>query len=402
MKIKVGVIFGGKSVEHEISIITANQAIEGMNKEKYEIIPIYITKDNLFYTGEALFKLDEYRDMKRLLEKCSQIILMNDGEKVNLIRYPMKKFGDNTINTIDVAFPIMHGTNCEDGTVQGFLQMLNIPYVGPDVLASSIGMDKIIMRRVLKESGLPVLDYVTFYSMEYMKNEEKYINQIEEEIGYPVIIKAGNLGSSVGIKVAHNKSSLEEAIEYASSFSDRIIAEKCIENLREINCSVLGDMVEAKASVCEEPLNAGEILSYTDKYASGDGTKGGKTTGSKVSSDGMASLQRQLPANIPENLTKKIQDLSIETFKVLGESGVSRIDFLLDTSNNEVYVNEINTIPGALSFYLWEATGKSFEEELSDLIDLAFKRERLKSNITYSYDQNILALTGGSKGISNK
>ena len=405
MSIKVGVFFGGKSVEHEISIITASQAIESIDREKYEIIPIYITKNNLFYTGNALFNLSEFKDINKLLEKCTQIILVNDGNTANLIKYPMKKFGDNNINTIDVAFPIMHGTNGEDGTIQGFLQMLNVPYVGPDILASSIGMDKIIMRRVLKEAGIPVLDYVTFYSMEYIKDEEKYIKQIEEKLNYPVIVKAGNLGSSIGIKKANNKSELLDAIDYSCSYSDRVIVEPCIENLREINCSVLGDMVDSEASVCEEPLNAGVILSYTDKYVSNGGTKGnktgGKVSGNKIGSEGMASLQRKLPADIPEELTKKIQNLAIETFKVLGESGVSRVDFLLDSSNDSVYVNEINTIPGALSFYLWEATGKSFTEELSTLIDLAFKRERLQSNITYSYDQNVLALNGGAKGVKS-
>jgi len=396
MKAKIGVIFGGKSVEHEISIITANQAIEGMDREKYEIIPIYITKNNLFYTGDALFDLQEYRNTNELLKKCTQIILMNDGKNVNLIRYPMKKFGENTINTIDIAFPIMHGTNGEDGTIQGFLQMLNIPYIGPDVLASSVGMDKIIMRKVLKESGLPVLDYVAFYSMEYIKDEEKYKNEIESKIGYPVIVKAGNLGSSIGIKKASNRTQLEEAIEFSMQFSDRVMVEKAIENLREINCSVLGNISEANPSVCEEPLGAGEILSYTDKYVGGGKNQASKT-GTKVSSEGMASLQRRLPADISQELTSQIQNYALETFKILGVNGVSRIDFLLDCNDNSVYVNEINTIPGALSYYLWEATGKSFKEEIDCLVDLALKRERQKEKTIYSYDQNILSLTGGGK-----
>ena len=179
MKIKLGVFFGGKSVEHEISIITANQAYASINKEKYEIIPIYISKQGIMYTGENLFNLTEYKDIKALIKKCTQITLIRDEEKVHLLRYPIKKWGENIINSIDIAFPIMHGTNGEDGTIQGYFELLGLPYIGCDILASSIGMDKIIMKKVLAESGLPVVDYVNFYSMEYIKDEKKYINEIE-------------------------------------------------------------------------------------------------------------------------------------------------------------------------------------------------------------------------------
>lgn len=200
MKTKLGLIFGGRSVEHEVSIITAIETMNHMNKDKYEIIPIYISKQGLLYTGDILFDLEAYKDMEELMKKVTQITIVNDGEKVNLVRYPIKKFGENVINTIDVAFPVMHGTNGEDGTIQGYLELINVPYIGCDILSSSIGMDKIIMRKVLKESGLPVLDYVTFYSMDYMKDEEKYLKEINQKLKFPVIVKAGNLGSSVGIK----------------------------------------------------------------------------------------------------------------------------------------------------------------------------------------------------------
>lgn len=392
MKLKIGVIFGGRTVEHEISIITANQAITNINKEKYEIIPIYISKSGKMYTGEKLLDLKEYRNLEQLIKECEEIVLVNNGEKANVLRVKNKMFSNNIINSIDLAFPIMHGTNGEDGSIQGFLEILGVPYIGPDVLASSIGMDKIMMRRLLKEQQIPSLDYVAFYSLDYIRNEEKYIKEVEEKISYPVIVKAGNLGSSVGIKKAKNRNQLAEAIEFAMEFSDRIMVEKAIENLKEINCSVIGDMIEAQASICEEPIGSDEILSYTDKYVGNSKTKGG------TKSQGMATLQRKVPAEISEETTKQIQEIAVKTFKILGCNGVSRIDFMIDLNDNNIYVNEINTIPGALSYYLWEATGKTFEKELDDLVELAFKRNRERQNRTYSYDQNILALGNGVKG----
>jgi len=392
VKTKLGLIFGGRSVEHEVSIITAIETINHMNKDKYEIIPIYISKQGLLYTGDILFDLEAYKNMEELMKKVNQITIVNDGEKVNLIRYPIKKFGENVINTIDVAFPVMHGTNGEDGTIQGYLELINVPYIGCDILSSSIGMDKIIMRKVLKESGLPVLDYVTFYSMDYMKNEENYKKEINRKLKFPVIVKAGNLGSSVGIKKAKDSKELEEAIEFSMQFSDRIIIENAVVNLKEINCSVIGDMIDAEASECEEPVSTDEILSYTDKYLGGSKT------------EGMAASDKKLPADISNEIRDKIRKLAIETFKVLGCSGVSRVDFLLDKDTNEIYINEINTIPGALSYYLWEATNKTFTQEIDELVELAYKRQRQREKRVYSYDQNILALVSngkfkGSKGM---
>lgn len=396
MKIKVGIIFGGKSVEHEISVITANQAMNAFNKEKYEIIPLYVSKKGLMYTGDLLLDLNNFKDMEELIKHSIQVSLINDGNKVNVVRFPISKFKNNLLNSIDIAFPCMHGTNGEDGTIQGYLQSLGIPYTGCDILSSSIGMDKIMMRRILKEAGIPSLDYYAFYSLDYVKDEEKIMNAVEEKIEYPVIVKAGNLGSSVGIKKANNQSELKDAIEFATQYSDRIMIERAITNLREINCSVIGDMIEAKASVCEEPFGSDEILSYHDKYMSGSKNKNGKIlSGSKT--QGMASLDRKIPADISEEETKKIQDLALQTFKLLGCNGVSRIDFMIDKNTNEIYVNEINTLPGALSFYLWEATGMSFEKELDEIIEIAFRRQRQRDNTTYSYSENILAMSGRGK-----
>ena len=250
MRIKLGVFFGGKSVEHEISVITMIQALEGIDEEKYEIVPIYIAKDGVIYTGDDLLDLEQYKDLDVLLKRSYKVTLVNDGKKVNVIRYPAPLIGKRVMNTIDVAFPIVHGTNVEDGTIAGYLNMLGLPYVGPDILASSIGMDKILMKRVLRDAGVPVVDFVAFYSMEYIKDEEKVLKEVEEKLSYPVIVKPGNLGSSVGIRKAKTKVELEEAIEFAMEFADRVIVEKAVVKLKEINCSVLGNVVDTAASEC--------------------------------------------------------------------------------------------------------------------------------------------------------
>ena len=409
MKIKVGVFFGGDSVEHEISIITMNQAISSLNPDKYEVVPIYIAKNGVMYTGDDLLDLYSFKDMDVLLKRCYKVAVVNDGKGVKVVRCPAPLIGKRVLNTIDVAFPIVHGTNCEDGTLAGFLTLLGIPYVGPDIVASGIGMDKILQKKVLKESNIPVVDFVSFYSIEYIKEEEKILDNIEEKLDFPVIVKPGNLGSSVGIKKANNKVELEEAIEFAMEFADRIIVEKAVENLKEINCSVIGNLSETEASICEEPFFSDGILSYADKYIGNGKTKGGtiggkgstikfgsQKTGTKTES-GNDFGNKKIPADISEEKTEEVQSLAKSVFKILGCSGVARIDFLMDTKTNNLYVNEINTIPGALSFYLWEASGKSFETELDEIIDIAIKRQRDKEKLTFSYDQNILAMQGGSK-----
>jgi D-alanine-D-alanine ligase len=410
-RIKLGVFFGGKSVEHEISIISMIEATLRIDEEKYEIVPIYIAKDGVMYTGEDLLDLEMYRDMPVLLKRCYKVAVVNDGKKVNVVRVPAPIIGRRVLNTIDVAFPIVHGTNCEDGSVAGFLNLLDIPFVGPDILASSLGMDKIAMKKVLKESGIPVVDYVGFYSMEYVKDEEKIQKEIAEKLKYPLIVKPGNLGSSVGIKKVKDKQELEEAISFAMEFSDRIIVENCVDKLKEINCAVLGNITETVATECEEPILAGDILSYTDKYVGEGGKKSGKLgkmgprKGGKLGArkGGVGGVNnsnegKKLPADIPEKTRDEIQRLAKETFKVLGCSGISRIDFLIDEAIDKIYVNEINTIPGALSWYLFEATGKKFEDVLEEAINIAIKRYSDKGKLTFSYDQNILALTGGVKG----
>ena len=404
MKIKVGVLFGGKTVEHEISIISAIQAMGYLDRSKYDVIPIYITKNNEFYVGEEVGKIESYTDINTLIKNSQRVIMVRDDNKVNLIKYPQKMFSKGVVDYIDIAFPIVHGTNVEDGTLQGFLKMFNIPYVGCDVLSSAVGMDKYVMKTVLKDNGIPVLDCKCYTAKQYDENEEAIIEEIEKVIGYPLIVKPVNLGSSIGISKAEKRTELYDSLDTAFRYATKVLVETAVQNLKEINCSVLGDYEEAEASECEEPVSSDKILTFAEKYigdGSAKGAKGAKGGVKSSGSKGMATLKRKIPADITDEQRDTIRDLAVKAFKCLGCGGVSRIDFMIDTATGNIWLNEINTIPGSLSFYLWEPIGVKYSELLDRMISLALKREREGENITYSFDSNVLQgvkLGGGTKG----
>lgn len=394
MKISVGVLFGGESVEHEVSVISASQAMHALDKEKYDVVPIYITKENRFYTGEALLDIKKYKDIPALLNECEEVMLKKGNMNVELVKVKSSVFAKKLVRTVDMFIPVVHGTNVEDGTLQGYLEMLGVPYAGCDVTASALGMDKYAMKCVLRDAGVNVLDAVCFYSAEYYKDSDAVIERIEEKISYPVIVKPVNLGSSVGIKKAKDRDGLAEAIEEAATFSQKVLVERAVEQLKEVNCSVLGDFEEAEASVLEEPVNTDEILSYKDKY------QGGSKNGAK----GMSGSSRKVPADVTQEQEAEIKEMCIKTFKCLNCNGVARIDVMIDMATGEIFVNEINTIPGSLSFYLWEAAGLSFDKLMDKIIYYAQKRHRERSRISFSYDTNLLSdfgarsLKSGSKG----
>ncbi|MDE6368801.1 MAG: D-alanine--D-alanine ligase [Muribaculaceae bacterium] len=387
MKTKIGVFFGGRSTEHEISVISANQAMHAINRDKYEVTPIYITKQGKWYTGEALFDVANYRDTKALLEKCQEVYMRPIYGDYKLYKVKKPVFGSDVLTELDVVIPVLHGSNGEDGTFEGVLDSIGIPYAGCDVLAAANGMDKITMKMILQASGIPVVDYIWFTDKQWAMQKDALIAQIEEKIGYPVIVKPANLGSSVGIGRAVDREQLIERVDDARHYSARIIVEDMVEQLQEINCSVLGDCDDYQTSVLEEPIKSGEILSYQDKYMGG--SKGAK---------GMQASQKRIPADLPASETERIRFLAGETFRVLSCHGVSRVDMIVDRATRDIYVNEINTIPGSLSFYLWEATGISFDKLMDRLIALALKRKRDEATKTVSYDQNIFSLGGGVKG----
>lgn len=390
MKTNVGVFLGGRSVEHEISVLSALQAINAFDKEKYNVVPIYITKEGKWFTGDALLDIDNYKDMKALEKKTEEVFMKPVYGDYNLYKAKGGMFskGNPVMTELHVAIPVVHGTNCEDGIFEGVLETIGIPYAGCNTMSSAVGMDKIVMKMILQSEDIPVVDFVWTTDKAWGHDREKEIEKIEKKLSYPVIVKPANLGSSVGIGKASDRGELIKRINEAEKFSDRIIIEKCIEKLQEINCSVLGDTEECRASILEEPIKSGEILSYTDKYMGGSKTEG----------RGMAASEKRIPADLPEDVTEKIQEMAKRTFKALSCHGVSRVDVMIDGDSGEIYVNEINTIPGSLSYYLWEASGIPFGELMERLVKLAYKRKRERDRKTFSYDTNIFTMKGGIKG----
>jgi len=381
MVMKVGIFFGGRSVEHEVSVISALQALHSFDKTKYDAVPVYMTKDGYMYVGDSVGKIEEYRDIPSLLKKSTRVTGVRDNDRFLLVRYPVKLFGNSVYSAIDVAFPIVHGTNVEDGALQGYFKTMSVPFVGSDVTASALGMDKYATKAILKESGIPILNCKRVSMKPFFKNTKTILSEIEEEIPYPMVVKPLNLGSSVGIKKALNAEELEEGLETAFLYAGEALVERAVPNLMEINCAVLGDMESAVASECEEPISAHDVLNYSDKYVAGNKT-GGK---------GMSSAKRKIPADIPPEMRDKIRNLALKTFHALGCCGVARVDFLTDAVSGDIWVNEINTIPGSLSFYLWSPTGISYTQLLDRLIGLALKRERENSALSYSFEINLLA-----------
>ena len=388
MKTNMAVFFGCRSVEHEVSVISAVQAMNAIDRKKYEVIPVYVTKEGEMFTSPLLFDIESFKgNLDELVKKCEQVTFIRLKNKTVMRSFASGLFKKCRDTVIDLAFPIVHGTNCEDGTMAGYFEFLNLPYISCDIISAAVGMDKAVFKSVLKSAGLPVLDCMTFRSREFSADKEHFIREIGKKIGYPLIIKPANLGSSVGITKVNSESELESAISLAASFAEKILAEKAIENLREINCSVLGDADSCIASVCEEPFMHDEILSYADKYEGNSKSKG------------MASLGRKIPADISEELSEKIRGLSVDIMKATGSSGVVRIDYLLDSESGEVFANEINTIPGSLAFYLWEASGIKYTELIDRLCDIAFKRQRNRDNLIFTIKTNILSgASFGSKG----
>lgn len=382
MKTIVGVFFGGRSTEHEISVISANQAIAAFNPDKYEIVPIYISKDGHWFTGRELLTLSNYRKPEELLKKCTEVYMRPVYGDFNLYAVKKSLFGKDVIATLDVAVPVLHGTNVEDGRFEGVLETIGLPYAGCNTLASANGMDKITMKMILRADGIPVVDYVWMTDRDWTTRRDEMIAKVEKELGYPVIVKPANLGSSIGIGAAHDRDQLIERLDDAARFSRRLVVEHMVTALREINCSVLGDVDEYETSVLEEPIKAEEILSYGDKYMGG----------------GMHAAQKRIPAELPDDQAAECRHLAGETFRVLSCHGVSRVDLIIDDATGEVYVNEINTIPGSLSYYLWEAAGLSFENLMDKLVKLALKRRRDEQGKTTSFSQNIFAMGGGVKG----
>ncbi len=381
-KLTVGVIFGGKSVEHDVSIVSAQIVMEGLRKSgKYEIAPIYITKKGNWICDKKLQTLEAFEKLKlkeSFISKKEKIYELLDSSLDQLVILKERKglFIRKIIQKIDVAFPVMHGTFGEDGSLQGFLEMLQVPYVGCGVLASSLAMDKVITKTVFQANNIPIVKYLWFLKRDWQKDPEKIYQKIEKELKYPIFVKPANLGSSIGISRAMDRKQLSFAFEVATQYDTKIIAEEGIVNLMEINCAILGNESPV-ASVLEQPISCKEFLTFDEKYLNKGGTM--KGIKSKV----------KIPAPLPEEKRKEIQELAIRVFKVLNCTGTARIDFLVDQDTEKVYVNEVNPMPGTLQQHLWKASGIDLPKLVDRLINLALERHKERSSLFYTFDSNI-------------
>lgn len=394
-KHNVALIFGGCTPEHEVSIVTAHQvylALQDFSGESggHQVIPIYVTKNGEWLTGDALRDLSAFTN--------GNLPHPDDFDTVSIEFHLTPQFvvtskhwlGQNlrkrTVLPVDVVFPSIHGMHGEDGTLQGLLELMNLPYVGARVVGSAVGMDKIMMKAILNENELPILPYLCWTHHDWETRRDELIKKVDTALSYPLFVKPAMSGSSIGVSHVKNQDELCTAAEVAGHYSRRVLVEKAVENPLEINCAVMGTD-DPIASVCEQPVTQANFLSFDDKYIHQNDQNG--------ESSGMAGADRKIPAPISEKLTLHIQNLAIRTFQVLDCAGVARIDFLVDANEN-VYVNEINTIPGSYSYYLWTHQGIEFPQLVSDLIDLAFTAHAQKNALTYTYTTNLLSQAGAS------
>jgi D-alanine-D-alanine ligase len=384
---RVGVIFGGRSVEHDVSIVTAHQVMAVLSGG-YEVIPIYVTREGRWLSSPGLNDLRVYREGRA--EDVGQQAHIPPVAGFGGLQVAGGRFKGTQTVGLDVVVPSIHGTYGEDGTLQGLLELADIPYVGSGVLGSAVGMDKVAMKAAFKGASLPTVPDVLVDRAD-LADMPALLGRVASEIGYPAFVKPTRLGSSVGIGKAKDPAELEAAIEVAKAYDHRLLIERSMEGCIEVNCSVLGGAgTQARVSVCDQPIAWEEFLSFSDKYLRGgksnDGNSGGKA--------GMASADRRIPAPISDELTERVQANAIEAFRAVGASGVARIDSFVDETSGETWVMEINTVPGSFAFYLWEASGTSFDALMDELIDIALKTHAAKSDLMFSFESEMLDKLG--------
>lgn len=374
-KLKVGLFFGGRSTEHEVSVLTALQAYENLDLSKYEVIPVYVSKSGDFYTSSKFLDLKNFKDVESLLLSSTKVIFVKGGLKTSGIF-------SKTI-PLDIAFLAFHGSFGEDGCIQGSLEIYKIPYTGFGVTASAIAMDKVISKALFKELGLPVCEYAEVKRIDWLKGSNRSLKEVCEKLKFPMFVKPATIGSSIGVNKASDEDSLNFALEVAFTYCEKAIVEKAFEGLIEVNCSALG-YEDVKASVCEMPVASKEILSFTDKYQ-----KGG------------VSLSRIIPAPISQRLTQQIQEATIKVFKALDGNGVARADYFVDKAAEKFWINEVNSPPGSFAFYLWEKSGVKFSELMDKLIEYALKRAENQKKTQYTFESGLLSSMAQKGGIKS-
>ena len=381
-KTTVAVIFGGRSVEHDVSVVTGHQIMTSFDPRRYEVIPLYITRDGRWFTGDALKTLKNFANESAVTQlKGVQAVVLSPGTQHGglLINPGGGMFSRMTIQRIDVAFPAIHGSHGEDGTLQGLLELADIPYVGCGVLASAICNDKAMTKSMLRQAGIPVVDDVVFTRTEWNDDSEAVLARITGMLSFPMFVKPVTLGSSIAVARVNDRAMLRVSIEIAASFDRRVMVESAVTEGVEINCSVLGDDRGVKASVLEQPRGLEEFLTYEDKYMRGSGS--------------MKSAERIIPAPLSADQTAQIQTFARNAFLAVQGRGIARLDFLV--RGEMVYLNEINTMPGSLALYLWSESGMSSGQVVDQLIKLAHEAHADKRRTTFDYKTNLVALTAG-------
>lgn len=392
MKKQLGVIFGSRSCEREVAIISAVQMMRHADSEKYDVVAVYIDENGNWYTGEPLKDIESYKPFRPDRTGITRVFPdLTSGSGALLAHRKsgglLAKDKVEMVARVDVYVVVMHGLNGEDGTLQGLLELANIPYTSSGVGASALGMDKILMKQFFKGADLPVLPGVSCTLREYRNDREVFHTRVEKELGFPVFVKPANLGSSIGVSRADDAASLAESLELAFEYDRRVLVEKGLNKPVELNCSVLGYDDEVCASPIEMPVNQDEFLDFKDKYLASGGSKG------------MASLHRVLPAPIEDELKEEIQSLSCRIFRLMDCKGVVRIDYMFDRDSGKIYITEINTIPGSLSFYLWENAGLRYTGLIDRLVSCAEKAHADKNRANYAFTSDILkGVSFGTKG----
>ncbi len=369
MKLSIGVIFGGRSLEHDLSVLTAIQAMDNIDKERYEVVPIYITKDLTFYSGGMLRYIDSYKDFRLIDRYATKVNLINKNGKFILQTTGLIK---RVYKEIHLAFPMVHGKYTEDGSIVGYLETLGIPIVGSDIYSSSLCQDKIFTKEVLNGNDIPVVDYVYFSDSDYKLDKEDIFKKIEE-LSYPLIIKPARLGSGIGIEIVNRKEELESSIEKAMKNDERVLVEEYIADRREFNMAVLLSKGKLIGSVIEEIIKD-EPCNYYDKYR-------------KDNEDD--TFKRIFPADISKTLTEEIEKTSKKTYKVLALSGVARIDYVYDNKKKKLYVNEVNTIPNFFSHHLFDDKNIDYRELLGIMIKEAIDKIHKENDMVKDIEDNL-------------
>lgn len=386
-KTTVAVIFGGRSVEHDVSVVTGHQIMRAFDSTRYEVVPVYITRDGRWFTGEPLRNLDNFTNEIASLRGVQPAVLSPSTQHHGLIVNPTAGlFQKSEIKRIDVVFPAIHGSHGEDGTIQGLFELADVPYVGCGVLGSALGNDKALTKQVLRQNGVNVVDDVVFTRAEWQEDPEVILAKINANFAYPVFVKPVTLGSSIGVSRVEDAAMLRATIEVATTFDRRVMVEPAVVGCQEINCAVMGDDMGMKASVLEQPKSWAEFLSFDDKYMHGG--------------EGMKSAERIIPAPLSAEVTARVQAIAIQVFKALQGRGTARLDFLV--RGEEVFLNEINTMPGSLAFYLWSEMGMSNREVVDRLVKLAQDAHAEKRRTSFDYQSNLIRMTaqrGGLKGL---